>query len=170
MYINLYTCTDDSIEVNKTLTPVAQNVTIQATESLDLINPIVVLAYNQTYLNSNYVYLSDFNRYYFIRDIQVEIGKRIVLILDEDYLYSWKDSISSSTEGVVLRAGYISLGSIGKVLAGPTQYPDSKLPLTPSRENIFSKKFSTTPFVNGSGAGDYNYILTVLASEALTGG
>ena len=169
MYIDLYTCSDDSIEVNKTLTPVAQNVTIQATESLDLINPIVVLAYNQTYLNSNYVYLSDFNRYYFIRDVQVDIGKRIVLTLDEDYLYSWRTSISDSTEGVVLRAGYFIIAGI-KIPAGPTQYPDSKLPLVPARENIFSKKFSTTPFVNGSGAGDYNYILTVLASEALTGG
>ena len=169
MYINLYTCNDDSIEVNKTLTPVAQNVTIQATESLDLINPIVVLAYNQTYLNSNYVYLSDFNRYYFIRDVQVDIGKRIVLTLDEDYLYSWRTSILSSTEGVVLRAGY-TVRNGDKIPAGPTYFPDSKLPLMPSRENIFSKKFSTTPFVNGSGLDDYNYILTVLASEFRTGG
>lgn len=169
MYINLYTCNDDSIEVNKTLTPVAQNVTIQATESLDLINPIVVLAYNQTYLNSNYVYLSDFNRYYFIRDVQVDIGKRIVLTLDEDYLYTWRDSILSSTEGVVLRAGY-STRNGAKVPAGPTYFPDAKLPLMPSRENIYSKKFSTTPFVNGSGIDNYNYILTVLASEFGTGG
>lgn len=169
MYINLYTCSDDSIEVNKTLTPVAQNVTIQATESLDLINPIVVLAYNQNYLNSNYVYLSDFNRYYFIRDVQVDIGKRIVLTLDEDYLYTWRDSILSSTEGVVLRAGY-TVHDGAKVPAGPTYFPDSKLPLFPARENIYSKKFSTTPFINGSGIDNYNYILTVLASEFATGG
>lgn len=169
MYINLYTCTDDSIEVNKTLTSVVENVTIQATESLDIINPIIVLAYNSSYLGSNYAYLSDFDRYYFIRDIQVDVGKRIVLFLDEDYLYSWKTSILESTEGVILRAGYSRVEET-KVHLGPTWYPDSKFPLIPSREDIFSKKFSTTPFVNGSGIEDYNYILTVLASEIFTGG
>lgn len=148
MYLNLYTCNDDNNVVNKSLTTVAANVPIRPTASVNILKPVIIINYSAAYLASNYAYLSDFDRYYFIASANVETGKQITLNLSVDVLYTWREDIKAA------QATIIRSQSIGK----PTHIPDQRLPIAPSEQIITSAVFNKSPFGIGSG---YNYLLTV---------
>lgn len=61
-------------------------------DSLDVLNPIITVAYKASVLTKNYVYIPDFGRYYFITDMAIQ-GKTIQISMHVDVLYTYRNSV-----------------------------------------------------------------------------
>lgn len=97
MNITLYKQTKDRDIIEKNLTE-AFNFTAYARKEFDIENPIIVVESNAADITKyNYVYIEDFHRYYFINNHRALRTGLYELECEEDYLYSWKDSIYSWT-------------------------------------------------------------------------
>ena len=84
---------DNTINKNLTLIHDVINCTIK--EPISILNPVIILNYNSNIEKSNYVYIKDFNRYYFITDIKPLTGSRLQIEAKVDVLMSFKESILS---------------------------------------------------------------------------
>lgn len=58
-----------------------------------IINPVLILKYNEQLFASNYVCIPSWSRYYFIDDVRVLTGGRVEVSLSVDVLESFKDAI-----------------------------------------------------------------------------
>lgn len=157
MTLNLYTQSNDKRVVNKTLTAVASGVSITPTKGFNILKPIIIINYNSNYLGANYFYIPDLNKYYYISDIEIEIGKCITITGEIDIRKSYAAAIPNVVATVVRSE------SVG----APTEIPDSKLPIDPNREELKSIKIL---YEGSSGKqarftanpADWCYILTVV--------
>lgn len=119
----LYNNNDDPKVLNKTLSGGYPVSSIVPTEACDILSPTFILNYNSTYTTCNYIVVgAPFNRSYFITDIKIDIGKKIVISCAVDVLETYKDSIKDCMACVTRNEG------IGK----PTYVPDNKLPIDPN--------------------------------------
>ena len=71
---------------------------IKLKDTVSVTNPILILSEVQgvDYFHCNYCFLSEFNRYYFIRDIELMSTKNYKLQLEVDVLESFKEDILNS--------------------------------------------------------------------------
>lgn len=100
--IKLYNVSDDPRKLNKTLGTPTEVTNVRPTDIVDLMNPSFILDYNENYTTKNYLYASaPFDRYYFITDMQVDIGKKIVISCAIDTLYTYREDIRSITANIV---------------------------------------------------------------------
>ena len=94
MLISLYNTNDSNIVVDKTLTnKIDYDIKIKDTTSV--INPTIILK-TKTLITSNYGYIPDFNRYYYIEKIEVCPNDVYRIALKCDVLKSFKDDIKNS--------------------------------------------------------------------------
>ena len=145
MVLKIGKTTDNNMKVNKSFSEViAENVNIEPTSIVNKLNPVFVVTYNSRYLDANYVYCSDIDRYYFCVP-SVNTGGRVVLTCTIDYLSGVDLSECSIT---VLRNGN-----------KPTNIPDNKFPVIPNDETI-----TQTVAVNNdlSPNHEYCYVLTCI--------
>lgn len=92
----LYNCSDDPRTLHKTLPAGIPIASITPTESCDILNPTFILNYNASYTTCNYVIVgSPFNRSYFITDMKIDIGKKIVISCAVDVLRSYENEIGN---------------------------------------------------------------------------
>lgn len=152
MTINLLYTTDDPFVASKTVQNVANNVSIVPKGNFDILAPLVVLAYNASYLGANYAYIPDLGRYYYIQDQILSPGKQIVLQLNIDVRMSWDAGIRGCS-GVVVRSQSI----------GSNYFPDDKLPVDPRRVWLESIPLSGHNFAAGS-EGELRYMIAVNAT------
>lgn len=93
MQIKFYKISEDPKTVKKTLIDTGTGANLQATltgeikSDCSIIKPELELSYSSDVINSNYVYIPAFKRYYFVVDMKVST-QRIIAILDEDDLMS----------------------------------------------------------------------------------
>ena len=150
MTINIYSTSDDPRKVGKTLTTIASSVTCKPSEPCTILEPRVILNYSSTYTAANYIYISDFDAYYFAEKTLLT-GGELLLTCKLDPLQSFSlDNI----EVMVIRSESV----------GVNYATDGKLPIDPSRCWIEGKLFPQQPFdttvtgldylitVNGGGA------------------
>lgn len=137
MTLTLYTTTDDNRVVNKELTTLG-SATLRPTESLDLMTPRFVVDYNSTYYGANYCYCDTLGRYYYINDISLETGRRMVLHCSMDVLKTYASYLAG------VKATVIRSQSVGS----PTPIPDKKLPIDPNRYELKSIKFDKSFVAN----------------------
>lgn len=98
----LYNCSDDPRKLSKTLTDPISVSSITPTENVDLLAPTFILNYNSNYATHNYIVVeAPFNRSYFITDMQIDIGKKIVISCAVDVLETYKTSIKNITANVI---------------------------------------------------------------------
>lgn len=91
MEIRLYSSSDETNKINKTLTnEIVLNGTLK--DETSVINPIILIEANNL-TQYNYCYIPLFKRYYFIKDITVVRNNLFRLFLDIDVLMSYKDEI-----------------------------------------------------------------------------
>lgn len=92
MYCTFYNTNDAFNNINKTLENSVSAVCdiIQQTSISDL--TIIV---KSDYINKNYVYINDLNRYYFVKDIEIS-NSMIVMHLHIDVLYTYRNEILQS--------------------------------------------------------------------------
>lgn len=133
--LNLYNTADDSRVVNKTVTAIA-TVIAEPTDKISILTPSFLIEYNSAYLGANYCYVALFGRYYYIRNISVVKGNRMLIDCAVDVLKTYATSLIEC-ECIVTRSE-----SIGT----PSQIPDNNLPIDPNREEIKSIIFDRDPF------------------------
>lgn len=122
MTIDLYSTSSDERRAVKDLTLIAENVPIKPTDTVDMLQPNFIISYNAAYLGANYLYCPDFGRYYFVGDLQMEIGKRIIFPCKVDALSSWITQLRSCPCTVTRSE-----------MVGITAVPDAQLPVDPNR-------------------------------------
>ena len=103
--IKLYTNTSrrNVFDKQNTLTE-RFSLSIQFKDDVDILNPVIRLVYNSEYItkNVNYVYIEDFNRYYFIDKVEL-INHEWVCHCHVDVLYTYKTQIKEC-EGIAGRS------------------------------------------------------------------
>lgn len=95
MKIYLYYNESADNVVDKSLTLI-ETLEGELRESTDLISPELTIentSGNLTNGSVNYLYIEDFNRYYFVRDVKFESGLLFVVKCDVDVLYTYKEYI-----------------------------------------------------------------------------
>ena len=115
MNVTLYKNTSDKRNLNKVLSEI-KSVSATAKGEINIISPTLILEYFSTYFN--YCYISEFNRYYFVKSITLLTGQRIQIDLSVDVLMTYKEDIKNLTVNV-LRYENIE----------PTFLTDSRIPL-----------------------------------------
>lgn len=112
MSLNLYKFTGDKKQVLKDTNHGATFIeTISGTwkDNTDILKPVITLEPTTTTTvqkicsQVNYVYISDFGRYYYVEDIITLPGTVIELHLSIDVLMSWATEILALSEGIVER-------------------------------------------------------------------
>lgn len=94
MIIKLYNTSDTNNTINKSLENEKQY-NIKFKGIADIKNPVVILN-SETFVNYNYAYIPDFNRYYFINNVEIQPNNIYKLTLTVDVLESFKTDILAS--------------------------------------------------------------------------
>lgn len=155
MVVNLYHFDGNNNSMSKTLTLLNNDpISITPTHGITLLGGEIILDYNDTvdWSQVNYLYLSAFAKYYFVKNITLDIGKRVTLNTQVDPLYTFASQIKECP-GTCLRA---------EALGAPTYYPDNRLPVYPTIKDPHSTVFSESVFDVEQ---DYSYIVGVLSKS-----
>ena len=155
MTMTAYICTAESGVVDKTpyITQIGSTYTIRPTDNLDIEFPAFIVQYSAALLKCNYIYVSEFNRYYYAK-FKTKPGGEIIIECTSDPLMSFKTEISEC-DVLILRSE-----SVG----APTMFEDSKLPVYPCKENITSIVMQETSGLFTAN-GDECYVLTVIGGD-----
>lgn len=95
MNINLYKNTSDPRKVYKNLTLLRENVSIQITDDCTLENPVLITQIDNLIPSANYVYIPNFDRYYFA-SIEIVQGNLCRISCSVDVLYTFFNRCTSS--------------------------------------------------------------------------
>ena len=89
MICNLYVTTSENNKVVKELNLI-KNVEVKLKEETDILNPALLLSRNalQNMTSANYLYLPEFKRYYYIKNIKAVLGNMIEISCRIDVLMS----------------------------------------------------------------------------------
>lgn len=149
MEIKFYNVTDDNRVVNKTLGNVVRTVQAQVYDNCSIMTPRLLLAYHSDVVNSNYIHIPTWNRYYYITDVTGMPGNRCIVSCREDCLMSNRTQILTLDANVLRTEG----GESNNLVV------DSKMPNQANR-HCKTIRFSGQPF----SASDSNaiYLLTVV--------
>lgn len=148
MSVTFYTCKDDPKVVNKTLTEIGslKNITIAPTETVSILRPVLIMAYNANYIGANYCKITEFgNRYYFCT-VSVAPGQRCIVNCIVDPLYSFKTDLLKIPVTVV-RSESVGINYV----------PDKQLPIDPKRFHVYGAPLYN-PFRHSTG---YNYSVLI---------
>lgn len=93
MTVELYNYLSDNNKMNKPLT-LLNTLNCTITEESSVVDPVIIISGGYFNTNANYMYISDFNRYYYITDQDTD-HQRIVLKGHVDVLRTYKEQISN---------------------------------------------------------------------------
>lgn len=130
LMINLYINTSDNNVVEKKLTSVFSNVAYEFKTETSQTNPIILMDRNFWQSGINYIYISELNRYYFIKDVKFMTGKLIALECEVDVLMSFKNELKKETAILERQTNLANL-----------YFNDSELPI----ENRINQTFKLFP-------------------------
>lgn len=98
--VDFLSCTDDNRKINKSYSILYSNVNCDVFSECDLYNPSLIVDSNIA-ISSNYIYIHNFNRYYFITNKNFDKGGKCTVECECDVLMSFKNDILSSVQLVV---------------------------------------------------------------------
>lgn len=132
LYLNM----SDERVVNKVITAKINYDVFEYKDDTDIIRPSIILANDSRIFECNYVYLSDFRRYYYIRNITVS-QQRLRLDLECDPLYTYRAYIRECT-GVLNRQENVWSGYLQDAEGFENQYEYTQLKgfTTPFTKNL----------------------------------
>ena len=93
MDILLYNNSSTKNTINKSISLVKSLHNARFTNDTDLINPSIIIKFDDSILSSNYCYIDFLKRYYFIKDMTFLEANHILLSLEIDVLESHKTEI-----------------------------------------------------------------------------
>lgn len=121
LYLNM----SDERVVDKMITSKIAYDVFEYKDDTDIIKPSIILANDSRIFECNYVYLSDFRRYYYIRNITVS-QQRLRLDLECDPLYTYRAYIRECT-GVLNRQENVWSGYLQDAEGFENQYEYTQL-------------------------------------------
>lgn len=148
-YIN----TSDKNVMYKSITPVFQDVEFTPTNTVNIFNPYITVDYNPNYLTANYIYIPLFSRYYYIRNISIQTGKKMLIECDVDPLMSFADDIKKAFVNVCRAEN-----PVNRDLA------DDKIQVNPKTYFIETNQFPNNPYTTGGN----QYVIGVNGTEVIT--
>lgn len=101
MELILYRTIDDENVINKDLEYIhTMNIVLKS--NVSIVSPIIILKRVEgvDLFSSNYCYLDELNRYYFIREIEIMNNDNVRMMLECDVLESFKQDILNSVSEV----------------------------------------------------------------------
>ena len=149
MRIDIGYISDDNRRIDKVFVPLKQGVEANIYGKIDLLGPVLKVAYDGALLEANYCYVPAFHRFYYIDNISGEAGEILYLACRVDVLKSYQDEILNL------------MVEVGRSSATQCKFlNDGQMPIKTDLQ-VQNYEFSTTPFqtvdvVSG------NYLLTVL--------
>ena len=139
---------------------VGVDIPINPTGPVSMDTPTFVIDYNSSYVTCNYCYCPLFQRYYFITDKVIDIGKTITLVCKSDPLatfFSNDLNLMTGLDCCIIRRRNNKL----------SYFPDPAFPIDPARKVLSHIEF--TPNLVGGiyplESDDYNYIIDILKSD-----
>ena len=132
MIATLYSTANDPRDARKELTTIASNILCKPSEPCTMIDPRVILNYSAEYNATNYIYISDFDAYYFAEKTLLTGGELLLTCkLDPLMTFELND---------------IEIMAIRSESVGANYVPDSQFPIDPNRFDIFGDDFPYNPF------------------------
>lgn len=92
MQANFYKNLSDNRVVNKDIYVTVNGLDITLKDNCDILNPNFILNVNNKILNSNYMWVSDLNRFYYIENIELS-QQRMFIKTKVDVLMTYKSEI-----------------------------------------------------------------------------
>lgn len=138
--------------------------TVELYEPCTISDPKFILAYNSAILSCNYCYCPDFNRQYFIKNIEFAPGGQMIVTCKTDLI---------NTLGIALLHMPVVITRATTKDAKPTHIKDTQLPLYIEKEvKAYDLKFDgghVNPFNTSTGtSGDYYFVLNVAGGQAVS--
>lgn len=96
MTIRLYNNSSDARVLSKQITKLGSDITCRLTDECTVEDPSFKMTLSSDFLSANYLYVADWNKYYFIQDRTILNNNEIVLNCHIDVLMSFKDSLLNS--------------------------------------------------------------------------
>jgi len=122
----------------------------------DIEKPVFVLNAHNGYINSNYLYCKTWDKYYFItQPPTVSEGGTMELVCEEDYLMSYKDTISNSSQLVTRQENVYNM-----------DLPDTLLPLKQEKDYYGRNFINATPIFTNT----MEYVVGIIEEEGETNG
>lgn len=151
-----YKCTADNCIVDKTNYLVRKaGKDCNFYNQTGVMHPSILLSYDSTIVNdSNYFYIDEWKRWYYITGIEVMPGGRMVVTGSEDVLFSNKDEILALNAYVVRTENDAKSNKL---------VTDSKHPIQANR-HCHTIKWATNKF--NAVSTDPVYLLTVIGGDA----
>lgn len=149
MTIKLYKQLKDRDIVEKKLTEEI-SFTGYTRDEIDVESPVILIESTSDLTAYNYVYIEEFSRYYFIEKHRIIRNNLWEFTLQEDYLYTWKDTMYSWTVQLERAEGLYN-----------TYFNDNRMQQV-AGNNITTWKFTDPDTGNNTGFSDdeHFYILT----------
>lgn len=148
--------TDNTYKVNKTVSYIAQGVSIHPLSTVSQLSPVFVIDYDSRFLNANYVRATFLGRVYYCT-VSVDTAQKMYLSCFVDYLSSF--ALGNCPITVTRNGG----------IGAPTEIPDNKLPVIPNRKKIDSIT-TFSPDINSVFINDprsLNYVVTVVGGDSI---
>lgn len=92
MIATFYENLSDNRVVDKDLRTMKDNIPIILKDDTDILKPTFILQYDEDILNSNYIYVTELKRYYYVENITLS-QKRMYVTASVDVLNTYKDDI-----------------------------------------------------------------------------
>lgn len=149
-FIVSFGVTPHSPEVlNKTYSETKTKSITEASGPIDILKMTLILKYDSDIINTNYAYIAEFNRYYFVK-WTLETDERMIAHLEVDPLKSWESNIMNITS-IIVRSG---------IYTHPTFVEDELIPFD-SRERISIISASTSIHEDSGNVADTLMIHTI---------
>lgn len=160
--VTFYNCADDKRVMSKTLTT-GSTVTAELYDKTSVISPAIRLAYSASYTQYNYMYIAEFNRYYFITNMTTDSGGAIIIQGEVDVLQTYNTEIGNLPAIVVRAARKNQDGSYRS-----TWIEDTRLPIQSGRA-VKAILFENTDLnIDTATMTSNNFILNVAGGGAVT--
>lgn len=105
MHVNYYKTNSSYNTLNKKLVYIDGNEITRNKDTINLLQPELVIDYKSVLLKCNYMYIEEFNRYYFVK-IEILTGGRLKITGSVDPLFSNNAAIRALGSCVVARNQY----------------------------------------------------------------
>lgn len=155
MFMTLYKTADDRRRIGKSLTDGFGINDIEIKRDTNILNPSIIIKYFSGIMTYNYCFISIFNRYYYITNINVLSGGRVELVCEVDVLNTYATNIKALST-ILVR------GSVG----APTMIIDNRLPIKQTK-NVKTYEFSGGDFnIDIATKLSNNFVLNIMGGGA----
>ena len=130
-------------------------------QAFNIQKPTFKLHFNSTIMDCNYIYIQDFNRYYFMKEPDLIPGTAMIIQADEDYLYTNKTEILNLNCNIRRQEYFQDDLGRDKFLM------DNKITKT-GKSLMDVQPFKGTDLFNKNVESEYCYVVSVIGGIAAT--